>query len=234
MLSETTTLTNSMSRRARIVVPDLAHHVVQRGNNGNRVFFGPKDRALLLRILADNAEDYGVSFLSYCLMDNHIHLVVVPHAPDSLAGLFRCSFTKYSLYINRRLDRSGHLWQSRYFSSPMDRAYLYNAVRYVERNPVRAGLVDRPGDYPWSSAGFHLGIRGKDPIVECSPELDSSVGDWEEHLSRPTAAEELDRIRKTTFASKPCGRESFLNRLAEHYGNEVFLRRRGRPSEATG
>jgi len=223
------TLMSSMARRARIVIPGEAHHVVQRGNNGNSVFFTPSHRAHLLGILSELKDEYGVSFLSYCLMDNHVHFIAVPHSEESLAGLFRCAFMKYSSNINKTLGRSGHLWQSRYFSSPMDAPYLYNSVRYIERNPVRAGIVDRPWEYRWSSAAFHLDLRQFDPLVEKSPDLDEYVEDWELYLSQTTAAEELDRIRRATSASKPVGSRGFLDRLAERYGDQIYLRRKGRP-----
>lgn len=219
----------SMARESRIVIPGLAHHIVGRGNCQQRVFFSDSDRVRFLRVLAQQSPEHGVGFLSYCLMGNHVHLIAIPQHESSFATLFHHALMTYAAVTNLRLNRSGHLWQGRYHSSPMDRAYLYNAVRYVERNPVRAGLVRKAWEYNWSSAAFHAGRRHDDPLVDRSILLDELVGNWEDYLEQPTATEELERLRGASSSSKPLGNRRFMKNLARRYGSRVHQRRRGRP-----
>ena len=138
-----------MPRIARVVVPGMPHHVTQRGNRRANVFFDDGDRRRYLLLLEDYARKYGLSVWAYCLMSNHVHFVAVPASEDALGRSFRDSHQAYSSWLNRRLGESGHLWQGRFFSSVLDDAHLWACVRYVERNPVRAGLIARAEDWPW-------------------------------------------------------------------------------------
>ena len=146
-----------MPRRARIVVPGLAHHITQRGNNQQNIFDTSFDRKLFLDMLAKYASKHGLVLWGYCLMPNHFHLIGLPETPDSLARTFRRLLADYARYLNARRGTNGHLWQARYFSTPMDESYRWRALAYVERNPVRAGIVKDAGMYQWSSAGARLG-----------------------------------------------------------------------------
>ena len=130
-----------MPRRARIIVPGVAHHVTQRGNNRQQVFCSDEDRRLYLDLLTRYARRYGTQIAGYCLMTNHVHLVVVPEHKNSLARTFGQTHAEYALALNVSAKRSGHLWQNRFFSCPLDAAHWENALRYVELNPVRAGLA---------------------------------------------------------------------------------------------
>jgi putative transposase len=141
------------------VEPGLAYHVTQRGTNREQVFFTISDYKLYLGLLRSHLARVRVRVLAYCLMRNHVHLVVVPQAPDALGVLFRRVHGGYAQYCNVRRGRTGHLWQQRYFSCPMSEQHLWSGLRYVERNPCRAGLVDRPEQYRWSSAAAHLGVE---------------------------------------------------------------------------
>jgi len=145
-----------MARWARVVIPDCPHHVVVRGNHQERVFFSDSDRLLYLRLIRLFGIRFEISYLAYCLMTNHVHFVAVPKSPASLARGLGEAQRKYASLINVRENLSGHLWQSRYRSYPMDEAHLFSAIRYIERNPVRAGMVSNPEDYPWSSARAHM------------------------------------------------------------------------------
>ena len=145
-----------MPRLARIVIEGIAHHVVQRGNNRQDVFFVDEDRRYYLALLKEKAEEYRLDILAYCLMTNHVHLIAVPQDPESLAKAIGRADFLHTQYVNRLQGRSGHLWQNRFHSCALDEGHFWSAMRYVEQNPVRAGLVKEAGDYEWSSAAAHL------------------------------------------------------------------------------
>jgi len=145
-----------MARMARVVIPNIPHHIVQRGNRSQKTFFSDKDKVFYLKLLHKYAEKEGLSFWAYCLMDNHVHLIVVPKREDSLAKGIGDTHKHYTRMINFRENWRGYLWQGRFSSFPLDEKYLYAAIRYVERNPVMAGLVKRAEDYEFSSAKAHV------------------------------------------------------------------------------
>lgn len=161
-----------MARIARVVVPGLPHHLTQRGNRRQETFFCPEDYQAYRQLLAQWCSRYGVEVWAYCLMPNHVHLIAVPSGRR--IGDIRSGST-----FGR--GGGGHLWQGRFASFPMDDAYLLAAARYVELNPVRAGLVEVPEAYPWSSASAHLAERD-DGLVRVAPLL-ARVGDWREFMS---------------------------------------------------
>ena len=168
-----------MSRVARVVVPGFPHHVTQRGNRGADVFEVDDDRRAYLRFLKQYADRHGLAVWAYCLMTNHIHLVVVPEREDSLGPALRDAHTVYALYFNTRTELSGHVWQGRFHSCPMDESHLWAAVRYVERNPVRAGLAERAEKYPWSSAAAHCRLR-HDALLSQDFPHEGAINDWRE------------------------------------------------------
>ena len=147
-------------------------------------------------------------------MPNHIHLVAIPEEPDSLAIALRRTHGRYAQYFNARKLRSGHLWQNRFFSCALDRAHLWAALRYVERNPVRAGLVQRPGEYAWSSAAAHLGEKDRFRILDL--EFWQEVGGlpvWRDLLAQPEDSDALKQIRRATHAGQPLGDEELKRRI---------------------
>ncbi|HSW45266.1 MAG TPA: transposase [Phycisphaerae bacterium] len=146
-----------MPRVARIVVPGMPHHITQRGNNRQDVFFVDDDRRMYLQLLKAQAEIHGLAVLGYCLMTNHVHLIGVPRYEQSLAKAVGRTHFLYSQYINRFHKRSGHLWQNRFFSCALDEVHLLRGLAYVERNPVRAKRVRVAWQYEWSSASAHAG-----------------------------------------------------------------------------
>jgi putative transposase len=148
-----------MPRIARVVVPGLPHHVTQRGNRRVETFRSDKDRRIYLMLIGEYADRHRLDVWAYALMPNHVHLVAVPEHNDSLACAIRDAHGMYASYFNRTYGLEGHLWQGRYFSCAMNPDHTTTAVRYVERNPVRAGIVDRAQDYEWSSAAAHCGVR---------------------------------------------------------------------------
>ena len=126
-----------MPRFARIVVESVPHHITQRGNNKQDVFFVDDDRKAYLRMLTEESAKYGLVIDGYCLMSNHIHLIATPQNEDSLSRALGRTHFRYTQYINRMHGRSGHLWQNRYYSCPLGREHFWIAMRYVETNPVR-------------------------------------------------------------------------------------------------
>ncbi|MDK1022419.1 MAG: transposase, partial [Candidatus Hydrogenedentes bacterium] len=151
---------------ARIVVPGFPHHVTQRGNRRADIFESDAVRGAYLRFLKTYCAKRGVSVWAYCLMTNHVHLVVVPQEGASLGTALHDTHTVYAMYFNSRTGFSGHVWQGRFFSCPLDESHHWAAVRYIEQNPVRAGIVDRAEDYPWSSAAAHCGRRSDAVLSE--------------------------------------------------------------------
>ena len=154
-----------MTRIARIVAPDIPHHVVQRGVRRMDVFFSDDDREQYLSFLSEAASEHASEFLAWCLMSNHVHFVVVPHDVGSLAAVFGEAHRRYTRMVNFREGWRGHLWQERFHSYPLDESHLLAAGRYVEMNPVRAGLVLKPEDWSWSSARYHVGLSAGDRLV---------------------------------------------------------------------
>lgn len=146
-----------MPRAARVVVPACPHHITQRGNNHQDVFFGDDDRRAYLDLVRDRCTAACVEMLGYCLMTNHVHLLAVPRDADSLAQALGRTHFAYTQYLNRRYGRSGHLWQNRFYSCVLDERHTWTALCYMERNPVRAGFVRRAWRYPWSSVAADVG-----------------------------------------------------------------------------
>ncbi len=219
-----------MPRFPRPVFAGIPHHVTQRGNRQERVFFRDSDRITYLRCLGKFAVRYGVKVLAYCLMDNHVHLIVVPASEHALEQVFRPLHTKYAQRVNRLKSWKGHLWQGRYFSSALDDAYLWAAVRYVERNPVRAGIVAKAEDYPWSSAQAHCGLRSDGVLSSDRRWLaDFNVGDWSAWLASDDDPTKLEVLRQHADRGLPCGEEDFVAELERQAGQSLRLRPRGRP-----
>ena len=163
-----------MARMARVVAPNIPHHIVQRGNRSQKVFFKEHDKKLYIEILIRAAKDYDVSFWAYCLMDNHVHLIAVPQDVTGLAKCIGETHKKYTRIINLRENWKGYLWQGRFLSYPLDKRYLYSAMRYIELNPVHAGICKDPRQYPWSSYNFHA--YGKEnTLVKTKMYIDNSV-----------------------------------------------------------
>src|SRR5574338_230484 len=148
-----------MARIGRIVVPGLPHHVTQRGNRRQRVFFESGDFALYRDLLAERCAKAGVEVWCYCLMPNHVHLILVPHIADGLSRALGETHRRYTAFINAHARWTGHLFQGRFGSAAMDETHLIAAARYIALNPVRARHVAQPQDWAWSSARGHLGGR---------------------------------------------------------------------------
>ncbi len=169
-------------------------------------------------------------------MPNHIHLVLVPPVKDSLPRSLRHVHVRYAQRVNRQKDWSGHLWQGRYFASVLDERHCWAAIRYVEQNPVRAGMVAVAERYPWSSAGGHCGFR-RDPVLTTATAWQrqfKAVGDWSAWLAVGDTSREIGTLRINTHRGVPCGSEEFVARLESMSGRRLLDRRRRRRNSAKG
>src|SRR5208337_4638176 len=197
-----------MPRTARIVAPGYPHHITQRGTNRTTIFLSDDDRMLFLSALNRWSERKGTRIWAYCLMDNHFHLLLEPMDNDGLAKCLHGVTLRYAQYFNRKYGRTGRLWENRYFSCPVDKdTYLWAVVRYIERNPARAKMVNRAEDWKWSSARTHAtGIPDK--TIRLFDWLDTSQRfDYAKFLNEEDNDE---RIRKATSTGRPYGGLDFL------------------------
>ena len=220
-----------MPRSARLVVPGLPHHVTQRGNRREATFFSPRDYRLYKRMLAEECEEAAVAVWAWCLMPNHVHLVLVPACPEGLARAAGRVHHRYTVAINKREGWTGHLWQARFASFVMDERHLLACARYVELNPVRARLVLRPEDWGWSSARAHLdgasdGLADPAPLLERWP-------DWRSVLDSGLDEATCSAIRARERSGHPLGSGRFVETLCERAGRPLAPRRPGRPPRRT-
>ena len=221
-----------MARQARIVVPGAPHHITQRGNYGQDVFFTDDDRRSYLSFLRESTQKYGLRVTAYCLMTNHVHLVAIPEHEDSLARAMGRTHLVYAQYIHSMHERLGHLWQNRFYSCPMDDAHAHNAAAYVELNPVRAGMVRAPWDYPWSSAAAHCGRRGDSSRLLDLNAWHSQMppDEWVETLRAIAKSNAIvNQVRLHTRTGRPLGSDSFLGKVEARLGRRVRATPRGRP-----
>ncbi len=220
-----------MPRIARAVVPGIPFHITQRGNNKQDVFFVDEDRRHFLTILAAQAERFGLDVHGYCLMRNHVHLIATPRTEESMAKALGRTCLLYALYINRLHGRSGHLWQSRYYSCALDDEHYLAAMRYVERNPVRARLVRVAARYPWSSAAFHVdpSVAGALPLAE-GP-VDLPAAEWAALLTEPDQDSLASDLRGATLTGRPLGGDSFVAKIEVLLGRRLRALSHGRPAK---
>jgi putative transposase len=212
-----------MARITRVIVPSLPHHIVQRGNRRQPTFFCAQDYRLYVAVMRDSCERMRVEVWGYCLMPNHAHLIMVPRSADDLRRAIGEAHRRYTNAVNKREGWRGHLWQGRFFSCAMDERYTLAAARYVEMNPVRAGLVKKPEKYPWSSARAHL-LGRDDQLVKVQPLL-ARVANWSSFLHDGDPSEIRDQLRKHETTGRPLGSDAFVASL------ERLLRR---PLKARG
>jgi putative transposase len=218
-----------MGRFARIVIPGCPHHVTQRGNHRRTVFFSDSDREFYLQLLERHFSPQAIQMEGYCLMPNHVHQALIPPAPDSLARGVGRLHNDFARWQHMRQNLTGHFWQNRFFSCPMDEDHFWEALRYIELNPVRAGLVKNAWDWPWSSAQAH--VNGEDNTGLLSVNLWSkrfNGAQWKEFLQEGTETEEeLRQIRRSTRTGRPLGSEEFILRLEKLTGRKLLRQKTG-------
>ena len=220
-----------MGRMARVVCPGLAHHVTQRGNRRQETFFCDQDYQTYLALMGQWCGRCGVGVWAYCLMPNHVHLIVVPGSQDGLRRAIGETHRRYTQIVNRRQGWTGHLWQGRFGSVVMDEPHLLAATRYVERNPVHAGLVDSPEAWPWSSAAAH--ISGKSDMLAESAWLAQRTGGWVcswlDYLTQDDKRADAvgQQLRRHERTGRPLGDKTFLERLEKLLGRTLLPQKRG-------
>jgi len=204
-----------MARIARVVAPGCPHHITQRGNRRQQVFFGDDDYLAYLEMLAEWCGKCKVDIWAWCLMPNHVHLIAVPQNSEGLARAIGEAHRRYTRLVNFREGWRGHLWQERFASFPLDEVHLLAGARYVEMNPVAARLVSHPDEYRWSSARAHLAGRD-DGLVKVAPLLEM-VGDWRAFLEL-SPQEEVDLFHCHERTGRPLGAATFTRRLENELG----------------
>ena len=222
-----------MARLARVVVPGLPHHVTQRGNGRARTFFGDADYALYRDLLGENCRAAEVEVWAWCLMPNHVHLILAPSDPDGLRRALARTHRSYAGIVQARRKRSGHFWQGRFGAVAMDEEHLAAALRYVSLNPVRARLVQRAQDWRWSSTRAHL--RGKDDGLTALAPIRDRFPDFAELLASEPEADLFARLRAAESIGRPLGDDRFLRRIERSTGRALKPGKRGpKPIEAEG
>lgn len=215
-----------MARIARVVVPGFPHHIIQRGNRRQKVFFNDNDYAEYLRLLNDYSNRFNLGILAYCLMPNHIHLIVVPREDSILARAIGETHRNYTRFINFREQWRGYLWQGRFSSYVLDERYLLAATRYILLNPVKAKIVEKPWDYKWSSAEHHIKLN-KSSLVNDSL-LQKLIGDWKDFLTISPDDNEIKLIQLHERTGRPLGDNMFIEKLESLLKINLKRKRAGR------
>ena len=216
-----------MARMARVVVPGYPHHVTQRGNRRQKTFFCDDDYRYYIELISTYSKQNGTEIWAYCLMPNHVHLVLVPQEEDGLRATLGEAHRRYTRHVNFRKGWRGHLWQERFHSFVMDETYLLATVRYVERNPVVAKLCRQPCEWPWSSAAAHV-LGEDDKLIKVKPMLDL-VNNWLAYLSdanEPLEAHE--NIKRHTRTGRPLGTDAFVTKMEMISGRSLAPKQPGR------
>lgn len=214
-----------MARLSRIVIPDTPHHVTQRGNRRQALFTEPADYALYRDLLAERCRFNGVSCWAYCLMPNHVHLILTPVAPDGLSRAVGEAHRRFTSFVNARARETGHLFQGRFGCVAMDEAHCLNGVRYLAFNPVRARLCATPGEWPWSSVRAHLAGRD-DALVTVRPVLDLVPGFADLLSLSLSEQQELDGFENRSANGRPLGDAQFIASAERKLGRPLS---RGKP-----
>ncbi len=226
-----------MPRIARVVLPNYPHHVVQRGHNRQVVFAHEDDFARYVKDLRELKDVFGVKVFAFCLMTNHVHLLLAPSTTEGLAQLMKTLAARMTRYRNKLEGRSGTLWESRYKSSVVQSdGYLLACSRYIELNPVRAGMVERVEDYPWSSFGLRFvedAQAGWLDVDPCHEALGLTLARRREayraFFEQKVSAGELKVIRDALQRGQLTGDGRFVGEVEQVLGRRVELRGRGRP-----
>ena len=220
-----------MPRQPRIVFADIPHHVTQRGNRQSDVFFSDEDKDYYLKLLKRYAQDHAVEVLAYCLMTNHIHLILKPSTDDGLQRVLKPLHMRYTQYINKKNDWTGHLWQGRYFSSALDEQYTYHAFRYVENNPVQAKMVKKATDYQYSSARHHCGLDVDKLITDYDIGVLPSA--YEDYLGQTVDQKSVEVLQRNINKGLPCGSDKFVDKLGKLIGRDLSFKQIGRPKKTS-
>ena len=219
-----------MARLARVIAVDVPHHVTQRGNARKFILDCDADRVVYLNLLRRNIELHGVGLMGYCLMSNHVHLVVTPRNGEGLALALKHAHGRYAIYWNAVHQSSGHAWQGRYYSCPLDQQHLWEALRYTELNPVRAGLATGAEAWMWSSASAHCGTGPPNQLLDWEVWRNHwTASAWRQYLVAGEVESKLAEIRRCTHTGRPLGSEEFVQALEGSMKRRLAPQKRGRP-----
>lgn len=225
-----------MARLPRYFVEGQPQHLIQRGNNREPIFAGDDDYPFYLECLQEAAERHGCAIHAYVLMTNHVHLLVTPETEQSLPKTMQSVGRRYVQYFNYTYDRTGTLWEGRYKATLIDsERYLLTCMRYIELNPVRAGMVNHPADYPWSS--YQCNAQGGENLV-VTPHLlyrrldrdtKTRQSAYRQLFRAQIAKAEVDVIREATNKAWVLGNERFREKIEALSGRRASQQVRGRP-----
>jgi len=226
-----------MPRKARVLVPNCPHHIVQRGHNRKAVFLADQDYQYYLENLKEWKQELGVKLYAWCLMTNHIHIIAEPpNDAMTLSTLMKRVNGRQSAYVNKLEGRSGSLWEGRYKASPIQKdEYLLACVRYVELNPIKAKMVASLKDYPWSSYLERAGVKGREllDLDSCYQSLGhttkSRLTKYIGYLGESIESEEINLIRNGLQRNQLTGNHRFVDEIESRIGIRVEKRGRGRP-----
>ena len=219
-----------MARLARVVIPGLPHHVTQRGNHREAVFFGDADYRAYLDLISGAARASGTEVWAYCLMPNHVHFIMTPSHADGLRATFAEAHRRYSARIHARLKLTGHLWQGRFSSTAMDERHLIAAARYVAMNPVVAGMTRRARDWPWSSARAHL-AGADDAVVTVAPLLER-IEDFAGLLAGAEDEAAIRALLHSRTSGRPVGAADWITALEARTQRSLAPAKRGPKAKA--
>ncbi|NDY74545.1 transposase [Desulfobacter hydrogenophilus] len=214
-----------MARLSRVVVPGYPHHITQRGNRRQQTFFSDEDYQSYIDLMAEWCRHFNVEIWSYCLMPNHTHLIAVPATSDGLASAIGEAHRRYARMVNFREGWRGYFWQGRFASFIMDERHLLAAARYIEQNPVRAGLVKKAEEYQWSSCRAHLNLV-KDPLVKTKP-LFAYVDKWDDFITLKVEPNERDALQKHERTGRPLGENALISQLEAKTGRVLTKKKTG-------
>ena len=222
----------SMARLPRVVVTGVPHHITQRGNARQVILADDADRVTYLELLRQYSQLHGLSVLGYCLMSNHVHLIAIPQTADALSQSLKNAHGRYASYWNARQSSTGHVWQGRFYACPLDESHLWAALRYVELNPARAGMVIAAELWRWSSAPAHCGVAAPEPMLEMQRWRKRwTVREWGQFLGDAQSVADQSALRQSTHTGRPLGTPEFVAGLEQLTARPLAPRKGGRPKK---
>lgn len=214
-----------MARMARVMIEKVPFHVTHRGNHKKQIFFSDGDRQEYLDVLRRYATRFDMSVWGYCLMHNHVHMIVVGSARWSISKALGNAHREFSRQRNRRNGVTGHSWANRFWSTALDEPHLWAAIRYVERNPVRAKIVEDATENAWSSARAHA-FGSRDELLAPDRPFPGAIGDWRRWLAVELDDETLNRLRDNTATGRPSGSDAFVSEMERRLARSLRRVRR--------
>lgn len=224
-----------MPRRTRMYIPGFSYHIVQRGNNREACFIEPDNYTYYLELWQQLSRRYGLAVHAFCLMTNHIHFLVTPETESSISDTMKVVGSRYAQYINYQYHRTGTLWEGRHRSSLVQsERYLLTCYRYIELNPVRAGMVGRPDEYCWSSYGVNAWgdeswLTPHDEYVRLGVSQEERTRAYRALFETRLSDIDVLLVRKAAHYCQPVADDHFSRQIAEKYGIKIGRMKRGRP-----